>query len=521
MPPITKRALDDKRKNLGRRKAEKEKDVAATLRDVISMRGEVEALEKEANPEKANEIAIKKKRLQEVDNLYDKTRREKGELEAEEKRINDMVPMDEGGGEEIVQAPTSNSGGENVSSAVQYPDLSSQAEEHASRNNLSQAGGDDNNRDKENNSDNGSGNDLGNTGVSSDNAEDEMPVMTVSDYKSLMGRPSTGREVIAWKPGGGRRGDMVITRYGPKSHPMFRIERASEVDGFDSENIPDITNIEPQPYRIGERKQGRKWCYDYKHVDGIVAVAYTPRDDDKPLETINPAWYARHPKKRYAETQILIQWKNIAGKEGEKPRTWETRTTARRVCPMRGKKGEADKMFYERAKECETKYAIWLKDNSTGRDVTMTPAPPEWPSIELGGESEAEEGSGADEDSEIGVESSGEAETTRERRSKSVGFKEPSSVSRQPRNSSHGKRSSLKSSKIKEENALPGSVSAASQAPAGLDAGATKGTKPPLNKDVWLKNYCEIFGPKEEMDADGRAQMINAWTKAKEDAASA
>ena len=94
---------------------------------------------------------------------------------------------------------------------------------------------------------------------------------------------------------------------------MFRIERASEVDGFDSEKIPDIINTEPQFYRIGERKQGRKWCYDYKHVDGIVAVAYTPTDDNKPLETIYPAWYAMHPKKRYAETQILIQWKNIAG----------------------------------------------------------------------------------------------------------------------------------------------------------------------------------------------------------------
>ena len=66
------------------------------------------------------------------------------------------------------------------------------------------------------------------TPVPSDNEEDEMPVMTVSDYKSRTGRPSTGREAIAWKPGGGRREDVVITRYGPKSHPMFRIERASE-----------------------------------------------------------------------------------------------------------------------------------------------------------------------------------------------------------------------------------------------------------------------------------------------------
>ena len=148
-------------------------------------------------------------------------------------------------------------------------------------------------RTKENNGDNGSGNDLGNTAyptpVPSYNEEDKMPMMTVSDCKSRTGRHSTGREVIAWKPGGGRQGDVVITRYGPKSHPIFRIERASEVDGFDSDKIPDIINIEPQPYRIGERKRGRKWCYDYKHVDGIVAVAYTPTNDNKPLEMIYPA----------------------------------------------------------------------------------------------------------------------------------------------------------------------------------------------------------------------------------------
>ena len=45
---------------------------------------------------------------------------------------------------------------------------------------------------------------------------------------------------------------MIITRYDPKSHAIFRIERASEVDDFDSKKIPDITSIEPQHYRIGE-----------------------------------------------------------------------------------------------------------------------------------------------------------------------------------------------------------------------------------------------------------------------------
>ena len=59
MPSITKRALDEKKK-LRHTKAEKEKNAAATLQDLASLQGEVEALEKQANPENANGIALPK-----------------------------------------------------------------------------------------------------------------------------------------------------------------------------------------------------------------------------------------------------------------------------------------------------------------------------------------------------------------------------------------------------------------------------------------------------------------------------
>lgn len=210
-----RRALDEKKKKLRHSKADKEKNAAATLQDLASLQGEVEALEKQADPEKANEIAIKKKRLQDADRLLGDLQREKDEVEAEQKRANGMTPMEEG--EEIEQAPTVNSQGGKISSAVQEIDLTSHAEEHPSRNDLSQAGGDDNSSDKENDGDNGNGNELGNTEyptpVPSD--KDEMPVMTVSDYKSRMGRHSTGREVIARKPGGGRRVDEIRAKESP------------------------------------------------------------------------------------------------------------------------------------------------------------------------------------------------------------------------------------------------------------------------------------------------------------------
>ena len=109
-----------------------------------------------------------------------------------------MTSIDEGEG--IVQAPTSNSKGENVSSTAQEPDLTNYAEENPSRNDLNPAGSDDNKKDNKNNGDSGNGNDLRNmkysTPVPSDKEEDEMSMMTVSDYKSRMGRPSTGREMI-------------------------------------------------------------------------------------------------------------------------------------------------------------------------------------------------------------------------------------------------------------------------------------------------------------------------------------
>ena len=181
--------------------------------------------------------------------------------------------------------------------------------------------------------------------------------------------------------------------------------------------------------------------------------------------------------------------------------------TARRVCPMRGKKGEADKIFYKRAKECETKYTIWLKDNSMGRDIIITSSSSKGVSIKVEEELEAEDELMADEDSEVEVESLGEeAGTGRERRSKSVGFKERSPV---PRNSSHVKRSSLKSSKltsatkIKEKDAQPKKIDSAfatSQATSALL----------LNKDEWLENYYELFGLKEGMEEDKQAKIVNA-----------
>lgn len=160
-------------------------------------------------------------------------------MEAEEQRLSEMISMDEE--QDVLQSDESEH--RNVSPAACLSNIFSQAE-NPNSNILSQGGVDDNNfMNKDGNNNNNVEYSKSPTPFSSDNEEDEISVMTVSDYKTLMRRSSTDREIVVSKPGGGRRGDMIITRYGLKSHPIFRIERASEVDDFDSKNIPDITSI--------------------------------------------------------------------------------------------------------------------------------------------------------------------------------------------------------------------------------------------------------------------------------------
>ena len=88
MPFITKRALDKKKKKLRHSKAEKKKSATVTLKDLTSLQDKVKALEKQINPKNANEIAIKKKRLQDANKLFANLQRENNEVNAKEKRVN-------------------------------------------------------------------------------------------------------------------------------------------------------------------------------------------------------------------------------------------------------------------------------------------------------------------------------------------------------------------------------------------------------------------------------------------------
>ena len=214
----------------------------------------------------------------------------------------------------------------------------------------------------------------------------ELSGLDVKAFKEAQGLDDTQCQVRAKKTNANGR-DTVFTQYGPKSVAKFRIEPGSSVY-YDQQdpNIPDVTG---PYYRIGSMKQGKKWRYGKHNFDSIIAVAWKPTNEASPLNDIDPD--LAKERKRYTETAVLIQWKDIDKNDmtvyldenksprsrqlvNGKVRTWETRTVARRVFPIM-KKGAADRALYLQAEKAEKAYNEWKEGGSIGRDETMTPAP--------------------------------------------------------------------------------------------------------------------------------------------------
>ncbi len=451
--------LEQQKTDVRRKKTESLKNKTAKKQTLEALRKEVQN-----NPEKQNEVEAMNNEIINID-------KEQQAIEAEEKRLNETTPMDVEGDALQSQPEVGD-----ISSTAQAPVSVNQAGGDPNRNNHGQGGGDNINNNINNNQNNDSGNKNsesdGYQTNDSDKEEEEISVMTVADYKRLIGSPTEACKVVAWKPAARVRGKEVINKYGSGKYPKFRIEAASE--SFD-ENLPKLT---APGYRIGERKaaNGIDWEYDFQNVVGIIAVAIRVRDEKDPLRAIDPAYHTKN--QRYTETQVWIQWQNIKG-DNPNPTSWEKRGTAQRVCPLRGK-GVADKMIFMKAKESEEEFSKRLAD-SKERDINVSPAP----DIKVEKVSGTEKGS----------------------------YTEPAI--------------STNASQDKEKSAQPAEadpIPMTSPAPVGAEVSATNGTQasrtPPLDRKVWLTNYCEIFDMSiENMSDDDREKMVNAWIKAKANAA--
>ena len=161
---------------------------AQAIENKVAKKQKLEALRKDAeiNPDRQGETDIINKEISDIE-------KETQAMEAEEHRLSEMISMDKE--QDVLQSDESEQ--RNVSPAARLSNIISQAE-NPNSNILSQGGVDDNNfMNKDGNNNNNLEYSKQPTPFSSDNEEDEISVMTISDYQTLMGRSSIDREIVA------------------------------------------------------------------------------------------------------------------------------------------------------------------------------------------------------------------------------------------------------------------------------------------------------------------------------------
>ena len=139
-------------------------------------------------------------------------------------------------------------------------------------------------------------------------------------------------EVIGYRPGG-RGSTMVVVKNGPRNAPIYKeIPAAQAPASFSKDDSVCLTDE-----RVGEKKTHGVYEYRREHCKMLqgVAIAY-PNDEKFPEKLLHPA----SKGKRYPAGSYAIWWQ----KDGKEFRTWETRTTFRRVWP--GDNKVADMAIY-------------------------------------------------------------------------------------------------------------------------------------------------------------------------------
>lgn len=186
--------------------------------------------------------------------------------------------------------------------------------------------------------------------------EDLIVLDSFEDERSGI-KPTT----VAWGHRG--RGEVIINAYGPTNARIHRLEPGSEI--FDRVNV---LNFSAPKNRHGEAKPDGYYIRHGHEVKTIQGVAF--RGMDK-LESINPASHGAG-RARYPETQVYVKW-NI---NGETLKSWETRSTIRRLWKNKNK---ADKAIYAAATRAEQRYEEWRNGQREANEGSPTPAPPNPP----------------------------------------------------------------------------------------------------------------------------------------------
>ncbi|KAJ9129372.1 hypothetical protein NKR23_g12549 [Pleurostoma richardsiae] len=243
--------------------------------------------------------------------------------------------------------------------------------------------------------------------VDADDADDKLPPLPVypdaEDVLSSkdMENPFRGRGVdeisgdvkaIGWLNTFGK-GKQVILQYGPPNAARYRAVASSLVDT----HIVSDDDMNLGKYRPAEEKKEGRYVVKPKTEIFFQGVAWTyPEDHEAPLQLLNPAnWRSKGPF-----TMIRIKFEDPTQgetKEGEEKqwiKSWETRTTVRRILgsakirldrdytweghvivPKHQVIKKADLAIINAAINCERRRKEFLKGVRLPREKSPTPYP--------------------------------------------------------------------------------------------------------------------------------------------------
>ena len=171
---------------------------------------------------------------------------------------------------------------------------------------------------------------------------------------------TTDGKPIGWRPGGRGR-DMVMVEWGPPNARVYKeISMKYCPPPFSKDSLPCLSDE-----RVGDQKH--KGVYEYgrgnRPILQGVAFAY-PSTEEHPEKFLHPDTKG----KRYVPGSYLIKWTEGSGMSF---RTWETRTTVRRI--WGGSPKRADLAILEGFLKAQTRYNEWKKGQRGSEDRSPTP----------------------------------------------------------------------------------------------------------------------------------------------------
>ncbi|KAK6609665.1 hypothetical protein H4I96_03596 [Botrytis cinerea] len=215
--------------------------------------------------------------------------------------------------------------------------------------------------------------------------EEEYDIMDTTEdvFENKLDDPTESDEEDIWSPGMMREmnglneevpeilyykqvgwGYRVLTRNGPSNASSYRMERATDTDAnFEKKDHEDIMD-----QRLGDIKTGRQ--YDYRKVHAQTIQGIAPFVDGKNIDYGSSAEEILEQlipdlPGRPIDVQILVKWY----KDGKVEKTWETRTTIRRIWGLH----KGDTAIYEAFKYQERRYAEYLAGEREGNSRSPTP----------------------------------------------------------------------------------------------------------------------------------------------------